>query len=65
MARSTCPKCASNRFETSEATPNKSAFKLIFIQCAECGAVVGVIDYYNIGHLIYKLAAKLHVKLDD
>lgn len=52
MASSTCIKCSSHSFETREVTPNGSAFKLIFIQCSSCGGVVGVIDYFNIGHLL-------------
>ena len=36
-----------------------SNFSLTFIQCASCGGVVGVMDYYNIGQLLHDLANKL------
>jgi len=54
MALSTCPKCNNRIFATQEYSPIGSAYKLIFIQCASCGTVVGVLDYYNIGTLIQK-----------
>ena len=64
MAYSKCPKCDSTSFEMQEAKVSGARFKLMFIQCSRCGAVIGVQDYYNIGNLIYKLAEKLHVNLD-
>jgi excinuclease UvrABC ATPase subunit len=65
MAYSNCVKCNNSSFEMVEASPSKSNFKLMFIQCARCGGVVGVVDYYNIGNLIYKLAKKLKIDLDQ
>lgn len=38
-------------------------FKLMFIQCASCGAVVGTMDYYNIGNAIHKLADGLRIDI--
>lgn len=55
MALSVCPKCSSHSFETVEATPSKSNFKLFFVQCSSCGCVVGVLDYYNIGTKLKEL----------
>ena len=52
MARSTCPKCSASRFEVSEQEPAHSNFKLMFVQCASCGAVVGTLDYFNIGNML-------------
>lgn len=50
MALSTCIKCGGlTTFEIVENTPLNSAFKLMFVQCARCGGVVGAMDYYNIG----------------
>ena len=63
MASSQCPKCESGTFETKEAVPRGSGFKVVFIQCASCGAVVGVTDLYNIPVLLEKIAKKLGVKL--
>jgi hypothetical protein len=70
MAHPTCPKCSSPSFESVEFTPRGSGFKLNAIQCAACGAVVGVTDYYNIGNLIIeqnealrKIAAHLKISV--
>ena len=53
-------------FEMREAPSVRgSQFKLMFVQCVSCGAVVGVTDYYNIGNLLHELATKLGVRLSD
>lgn len=59
MAISKCPKCDSTFFEIKEAEPRNSSFKIMFIQCSSCGAVVGVTDYYNTSTLLVKIAKKL------
>jgi len=64
MALSTCIKCGGTLFETKEATPRNSNFKLTFIQCSSCGGVVGVMDFYNIGQIIHELADNLSVPLN-
>ncbi len=64
MALSTCPKCGGHSFEMVENTPSRSSYKIMFIQCASCGAVVGTQEYFNIGSLIYKLAKALGRSLD-
>lgn len=64
MATSTCSKCGNTSFEMKETDVHGSRFKLMFIQCRACGAVVGIQDYYNTGQLINDLASKLHVSLD-
>jgi recombinational DNA repair protein (RecF pathway) len=46
MALSSCPKCDSKRFEVTYSAPAGSGVQLRFVQCAACGAVVGVADYY-------------------
>jgi Fe2+ or Zn2+ uptake regulation protein len=46
-----------------EAEPTGSKYKVMFVQCSSCGAVVGVVDYYNIPGLLEKIAAKLGFKL--
>jgi hypothetical protein len=67
----TCIKCGSNVFEIEPYTPSGAAIKLNFVQCAECGGVIGVLDQYNIGAMLKlhgsamkKLAAKARVKVD-
>jgi len=71
MAASACPSCKNHGFETVEVAPRNSNFKLIFVQCTMCGAVVGVADYFNLGNLvknqnkaIQKIAERLDVYLD-
>ena len=63
MAISTCTKCDNTRFEVKEVTPRNSNFKLNFVQCVDCGGVIGVIDFHNIGALIHQLAEELNVSL--
>lgn len=63
MAISKCPRCEGTRFEMKEANVKDSRFKLTFAQCAACGTVVGVMDYYNIGNAIHKLADGLHIDI--
>lgn len=54
MAVSSCPKCGNFTFEMKVVEPRDSNYKLNFVQCASCGAVVGVLDYFNIGAKIAK-----------
>lgn len=59
MATSTCPKCDSTKFEMKENSPADSIYKIMFIQCASCGAVVGTTDFFNVPDLVRKLALQL------
>jgi hypothetical protein len=61
MATSTCVKCGGSQFETKEATPKGSSFKLVFVQCAGCGGVVGVMDFYNIGQEMQEIKKALKI----
>lgn len=63
MATSKCPKCDSTRFELKEAVISGCNYKHFFIQCASCGAVIGVIPYHYTNALLEKLANKLGVRL--
>jgi uncharacterized Zn finger protein len=63
MASSTCTKCGSTSFEVKENSPMGSNFRIMFVQCSNCGGVVGTMDYFNIGQLIHDLAKKLSLKL--
>ena len=65
MAASSCPKCSSTEFETAIREPAGSKFKLQFVQCGRCGAVVGVQPYYNTAHLLGKIAKKLGIDILD
>lgn len=64
MATSKCIKCDSTRFElVLKDGIAGSQYKICFIQCAACGGVVGVADYYNTGAALEKIAAKLGTRL--
>ncbi len=64
MARSSCPKCEGTTFEMVEKNDvRNSTFKVMFIQCASCGAVVGTTDYFHVPTLLNSLATKLGFKL--
>lgn len=54
-----------------EVSPSGSAYKLNFVQCASCGAVVGVLDWYNIGSMLEKqnkaikaIAAQMNISVN-
>ena len=61
MAQSKCIKCDSTQFELVQHSPSKSTFKLVFTQCAKCGGVVGVTEFYNIGDKLEKLFKALNI----
>jgi predicted nucleic-acid-binding Zn-ribbon protein len=63
MAVSNCPKCESTSFELKAGEAKGSKHKLMYIQCASCGGVVGVTDYYNIPFLLGKIAKHLGLTL--
>ncbi|MEW6182673.1 MAG: hypothetical protein AB1500_05780 [Bacillota bacterium] len=65
MAEPSCPKCGKTGFEVLENKPLNMDYKLLFIRCASCGAVVGAVDLYNIASLFCELEQKLSEKLDD
>ena len=65
MAMSTCTKCDNTSFEVKEVEPRNSNFILNFVQCTNCGGVIGVLDYFNIGDLIHRLAEELNVPLNQ
>ena len=61
---SRCPKCENRNFEVVEETPTNSNFKLEFVRCSSCKTVVGVVEFFNNGHLLHKLAKALNINLD-
>lgn len=52
MAFSSCVKCGGRSFEMVEAEPRNSRVKVNFVQCAGCGGVAGVFDYFPVGKLV-------------
>jgi uncharacterized Zn finger protein len=61
--QSTCPKCVNHQFESKVETPKNSNYPLQMIRCTSCGCVVGVLEYYNLGYMLDKIAAALNVKV--
>jgi hydrogenase maturation factor HypF (carbamoyltransferase family) len=61
VAKSACPKCDSTSFEMQNATIKNDRFNHQFIQCAKCGAVVGVLEHDNTGQQLQQL----HKKVDS
>ena len=54
MLDPTCVKCGSSTFEAREGTPAGTDRTLLYVQCSECGGVVGVLDATDIGEMISK-----------
>lgn len=52
MAEPICPRCGEHAFELVEGAPLNSQLRVMFMQCAACGAVVGVMDSMNLGSLL-------------
>lgn len=50
MAQSKCPACGGIRFEMVHANNVEGTNRaVLFVQCAECGVVVGALDFVNFG----------------
>lgn len=68
MALSSCPKCGHDSFEMVEVQPGNWRFKIMFVQCKACGAVVGTMDYFNLSTLIHEMEERVELiisKLED
>lgn len=72
MVLSKCSSCQNTIFEVVHNEPQTSQYILLFVQCAQCGTVVGTMDYDNIGVRLNKqdaaikiiaAALKVHVNL--
>jgi hypothetical protein len=55
MAFSKSIACNSTFFEVVTKEPRGSNYKVNFIQCSACGAVVGVMEYLNAGQVLTNL----------
>jgi predicted nucleic-acid-binding Zn-ribbon protein len=64
MANTTCPKCDSHNFELIAIEPSGSRYKHNLIQCSNCGAPAGALEYINTGALIGDIQEALG-KLDQ
>jgi uncharacterized Zn finger protein len=61
MAVSSCPKCHKTEFELAEKQLRGGGYttNALFVQCASCGAVLGVLDYFNVTHILREIEAKV------
>ncbi|MCB8818432.1 hypothetical protein [Desulfosporosinus shakirovi] len=49
MAQSRCIKCGGNKFEVVHANNLEGTIRaVLFVQCTDCGSVVGVLDFHNV-----------------
>lgn len=49
MAESSCIKCGNKQFEVVHANNLEGTTRaVLFVQCTECGSVVGVLDFLNV-----------------
>lgn len=49
MAQSRCMKCGGSKFEVVHANNLEGTTRaVLFVQCTECGSVIGVLDFLNI-----------------
>ena len=66
MAQSKCVKCGSMDFEITEAMTIQNARDTVhFVQCSQCGGVVGVQEPFSAWRLIATLAQKLGHPVND
>ena len=56
---SECLRYSSQRFEAVEAKIEGARHRYMFVQCASCGGVVGILNYQNVPSMINQLAQKL------
>lgn len=48
MAQSCCMKCGGSKFEVVHANNLEGTTRaVLFVQCTDCGSVVGVLDFLN------------------
>ena len=65
MAQSKCVKCESTRFEMKDSPAmGGTDFVWLFVQCAECGGVVGVVDFHRNAGILERLERiKQHLEI--
>jgi hypothetical protein len=47
MAVSKCGSCNGTQFETKVASPAGTSHEIAFVQCASCGAAVGIVPFFD------------------
>lgn len=59
MALPSCVKCGGHIFEVAELKASGARYRLLSVQCASCGGVLGVMDYLNTGAQTESIRATL------
>ncbi|GAB6152841.1 hypothetical protein JCM17380_15910 [Desulfosporosinus burensis] len=60
MAQSCCIKCGCTQFEAVHANNLEGTTRaLLFVQCSDCGAVVGVLDFLNVSVQVERVKNEL------
>jgi hypothetical protein len=59
MAMSKCAACKGSYFEVVTKEPRGANYKINFVQCTGCGAVVGVMEFFNAGKLLSNLSKEV------
>jgi transcription elongation factor Elf1 len=65
MAHPSCPRCYCGAFELTEAKVKGAKYKLYFVQCGTCGAVVGTEPYLSVVSLVERLEKKVDLVLEQ
>ena len=65
MATPRCPKCESSSFEIQEVKVKNANYRHHVINCASCGSILAVHEFFNVNARLVRLAEKLRVSLDD
>ena len=64
MGQSKCANCGFEYFEVVKNKPQNSEVDLLFVQCASCGTVVGLINEFNT-EVITKSIEEQFLKLQE
>jgi hypothetical protein len=59
MATPACPHCQGQVFELHEPQINGTHYKILFVQCAGCGAPVAAMEYYGSGAVLKEQEARI------
>ena len=65
MAQSRCIKCGGIKFEVVHANNLEgTARAVLFVQCTDCGSVVGVLDFLNVSVKAERIKSDLRMMVE-
>ncbi|AFM39663.1 hypothetical protein Desaci_0601 [Desulfosporosinus acidiphilus SJ4] len=66
MAESRCLKCGNTHFEVVHANNLEGTTRaILFVQCSDCGSVIGVLDFLNISVQAERVKNDMKTKLEN